>query len=208
MKKRIVGFLVGLSVLLMSGIAAYSYNFELSIPNTGISDYTGPYAHVDISLNNSQEAVVTVTTYTGFLIGTENAFGLNTNGAVTVSNLAWSGDASGNAHFESSSPGQLDGFGNFNFVLSNFDGYTSAVSSLTFTLTSTGSGWTEAANVLSAPIGGYLSAAHIFVINPDPNGKALATGFAANPVPVPAAIYLFGSGLAVLGFIPRRKSKK
>jgi hypothetical protein len=104
---------------------------------------------------------------------------------------------------------EVSEFGVFNFVLKNNDGWTCAVSKLIFSIENKSGSWSSDTDVLTLNNKDYLAASHIFVPNSDGSG-AISTGFASNgnPVPIPAAVYLFGSGLAALGFIPRRKLKK
>jgi hypothetical protein len=110
--------------------------------------------------------------------------------------------------------GNIDGFGSFNFTLADFDGYTHAVTTITFTLTATGSTtWADTSSVLTPNSGGSMAAAHVYPCADtgcDPNGGALETGFAANGqhAPEPASIALFGSGLLGLAGLVRRRRKQ
>jgi hypothetical protein len=106
----------------------------------------------------------------------------------------------------------VDGFGWFNFTLDNSDGYTNTVYTVTFDLTNTGGEWASASDVLTPNADGYTVGAHVFVCDGlpcVPSSGAIATGYAANgtPIPEPASIALFGSGLIGLAGLVRRRRK-
>jgi len=128
--------------------------------------------------------------------------------------------------------GNEDGLGSYNLRITGFDGWSHSASEITFTLTDTNGTWSSAANVLTPNTHGYIAAIHFFPCIPsstsgtgcDPNSpgaKAVngqaGTGYAAGDgkmspktlpqVPIPAAAWLFGSGLIGLIAVSRRRSK-
>jgi hypothetical protein len=106
----------------------------------------------------------------------------------------------------------MDGFGNFNLSIDDFDGYTHSASTISFDLTDNSGTWASASNVLALNGNGYDAAAHVFVTTAPANASngALATGFAGNgttpppSVPEPGTLALLGSAILMLGMIRMR----
>ena len=208
--------------------ASADFVFDLGAGNAAISDYTGPYAQVDVHLTDSTHATVTFTA----LVGPSNAFEMGAQGAVAVNVNATSWTLSNltpaNTFF-GFTPGPLsdggsgneDGWGTFNQTINSFDGYTHSSTSISLDLTNMSGTWADASSVLTANNGGNLAAAHIFVCDGtscDTSVSALATGYATDggtiiipggggASPEPASLTLLGGGLAALGLL-RRRSKK
>ncbi len=213
---------VGLAVLTLlltrgaPNAAADTSSFCLSVPNTAISGYTGPYVCVEINLTNATTATITFTSQT--VGGYTFLMGDGSSAAVNVNASSWTlGSITGTAYFGSttysdSGSGQVDGFGVFNQTVDGGNGYTTASSSISFTITNAGGSWGSAADVLIANSGGSTAAAHIFVCdsssgNCTAGAGAVATGFAANgsQVPEPATLSLLGIGLMGLGVKLRKR---
>ena len=146
-------------------------------------------------------ATITFTAYSGFLIGAAQAADVNVNANNwSIGSFSWTG-GNANTNFTDSGAGNADGFGSFNQTTKNFDGFTSAVSMVSFVLTNIGGSWANALSVLTANLSGWLAAAHIFVIA----DQTVLTGFAAGPS-VPdggTTVMLLGAALGALGVVRR-----
>jgi hypothetical protein len=213
--------LLALSILAGLGQAGTSWN--LSIGNSAISGYTGPYVNVMITLNDSTDATLVftsdVTAPNIYLFGGNDAVGINVNATSwTIGSLAGSNSGTGFTAPTLSAPSgskNMDGFGTFNQIISESDGYTSSMSTLSFTITNTSGSWTSASNVLTENSNLADAAAHIFVTTSPANASnmALATGYAGGNIaggeitltPEPLTLFLSGSGLLLFGLLRRKR---
>jgi hypothetical protein len=219
MKRTRILLAVGLAVLGVAltrgapNAAADSiYEFDLSFTN--LSGVTGPFVHVTINLTDSQHATITFASLTNG----GNTYNIGTV-AVNVNASDWSVSGISPGSFSDCGSGGgcgtgFDGFGTFNQELTNTDGWADSVTSMQFTLTNDSGTWASASDVLTT---GSSAAAHIF---PSSFG-GYCTGFASNvegsspgstpctPIPEPATLTLFGTGLLVVaGKVRRRIVKK
>ncbi len=202
---------------------ADAIQYTLSSGNSALTDagFTGPYATVDVTLVNSTTATITFNSLTQTIGGNTYVYlmGDGSSGAVNVHAGTWniSGISGSNSYSGFNSPilsnagsQNVDGFGVMNQTVDNFDGFSYAMTQLTFTLTNTSGTWANAGAVLIANLQGALAAAHIFVAQLV-NGQlvnVMVTGFAANggAVNTPdggTTVMLLGMALGALGMARR-----
>jgi hypothetical protein len=216
MKKILCLFCLLLGLFITANASA-DLVLTLGIPDNtsgGLQVYPSPYATVDISLNAGNIATVTFTGESGvpydsttlnYLLGDGSIADLNVNGSFTASlPTGYALDPNANSH--------VDGFGHFTLTINQTatpNGYTTAVPSLTFTITKSSGAWLDVNDVLMLNSAGYLAAAHIYVQDDNNKSAALTTGFAANGtrVPEPSTLLLLGAGLLGVGFVRRRFKK-
>jgi hypothetical protein len=179
------------------------------------SGYTGPYGtiSIDLSTDGTQAAVTFTNNSVGtntYLFGDGGIADLNVNGTYTLGTVTETGLTGFSPIYKSNTPGQVDGFGNFNLSLNNSAAFGNSATSVSFTISGN---WTSASNVLTANANGYDAAAHVFVCaspctasesNP-PGGYAAEI---AGTAPEPAAVVLLGSSMICLGAIVRRRRKR
>ena len=216
----LVGTLAGLALAFGAGGAcADIISYTLNGGNTALSGFPGPYATVEVNLTDSTHATITFTSLTNgnnvYLLGGAQAADVNVNatnwtlGTVTGTNSFSGGPPFGApGGYTNGGANAVDGFGSFNQTIDSADGYTHVASQITFGLTDNSGTWASAANVLTGNSNGFPAAAHIFVCTLTSGScsvTAPATGFAT--VPIPAAAWLFGSGLVGLIAIARRRIK-
>jgi hypothetical protein len=193
-------------------------DISLTTGNSDLSGYAGPYGDVKITLLNSTTATIVFTAAGGYLFGDGNTVDLNVNGVAantSVTGISFtqpSGFTAPTYSVDQTAQSSVDGFGKMNVEFNDTNqpgGFSSAASSITFTLTDTTANWLSAAAVLALNAKGYEVGAHIFVCSTDPctiGNNTGVTGFAS--APLPAALPLFVSGLGLIGFAGMRKRRK
>ena len=192
--------------------------------NTALSDTTGPYGQICITLTSSTTATVEADTFAGFLMGDGSTVGLVvnadsfTNGSITGNGIPPNGGQT--LYTDNIGDQNVDGFGTFNFTIDSFDGFKNASSEITFSLTNTSGTWATASDVITTNANGVDAELHIMVCDNlntcspgNTSGGASVTGFAAegpgtiHENPEPNTVALLGMALLGVGVTTwRRKS--
>ena len=217
--KALLAGLTGLALTFGAGSAWADTTYIIAAPNAALSALpsTGPYATAVVSLVDSTHATVTFDSLINdgflYLMGDGSSVSVNVN--ATTWNLASITGSNSITGFDPGNPytnggsGNVSGFGVFNQTVDSFDGFGHSSTEIVLSLTNISGTWATSANVLTPNSSGNTVAIHAFACDNDPNActintGATATGF-AGVVPIPAAAWLFGSGLIGLIGIARRK---
>ena len=216
--KYIAAVLIAIASLGLQQAKA-DFIFNLTVPNSGISGFPGPYATVDVHLTDPTHATISFTSLTNggniYLFGAVNAVDVNVNATTwTIGSFVATNSGTGftPGPLSNGGSGTVDGFGVLNQTVNSFDGYTNASNSVTFTLTNTNllTPWLTANDVIINNSKGFDAAAHIFVaVSPGvASAGALATGFAGEgpQTNVPdggTTVMLLGAALGALGMARR-----
>jgi hypothetical protein len=196
--------------------AKADFIFQLTVGNSGLSGFPGPYATVDVHLVDSTHATISFTSLTNggniYLFGGVNAVDVNVNATSwTIGSFVATNSGTGftPGPLSNTGSGTVDGFGVLNQTVSSFDGFSHTSNFISFSLTNTSGTWATANSVLIANSNGSFAAAHIFVTTSPANASnsALATGFASNGgTTVPdggTTVMLLGAALGALGMARR-----
>lgn len=196
---------------------ADTFTYNLTVPNTALGGYSGPFGTVTVDRTSTTSANITFAAATGFLFTDGGAAGVNVNATSwLLSNLTgtflpgFKGTDLSNA-----GSGNEDGFGNFNQKINEFDSFSWALTGISFTLTDTSGTWSSANSVLVANNFGFFVAAHMGACGPPPNSQPCSintpfganTGFVGNgtgKVPEPGMLTMLLAGVFPLGGLVRR----
>jgi hypothetical protein len=218
--KYIAAVLIAIACFSLQRADAIQYTLSTGNPALTNAGFTGPYATVTVTLVNSTTATVTFNSLTQTIGGNTYVYlmGDGSSGAVNVKAGSWtiSGMSGSNSYSGFNSPAlsnagsqNVDGFGVMNQTVDNFDGFSYAMTTLSFTLTNMSGSWANAGAVLIGNLNGALAAAHIFVAQLI-NGQLVninVTGYAANGgSQVPdggTTVMLLGAALGALGMARR-----
>jgi len=165
-------------------VSADFINYSLTVPNSALAPFPGPYATVNVNRTDTTHATITFTATPqgGFIYRFGDGQSIDVNVGATswsVSNLMIT-DPLSTGSLSDQGGGNVDGFGIMNQRFDNTNGGTNPFLSASFTLTDLSGTWANAGQVLQANSDGLLAAAHVFVYTSPTDTGAFATGFAAN----------------------------
>jgi hypothetical protein len=209
------------SLVLLAGRTALadSTTLDLGTGNSAISSatYGLPYGTVSVNRTSTTTANFTFTANSGYLFLDSGSAAVNLNATSwSVSNLTGT-TLSGfsGPQLTNTGAGQEDGFGNFNQTFDEFDGFTWALNTISFTVTNNSGIWLTVGDVLTGNNDTNLVAAHVGICNVSPctftGGSFLNTGYASEsgainiPTPEPSSLALFGTGIIGVAGVMRRK---
>ena len=197
--KTIVLFCLFSVLLLATNAFADFYYFNLTYANPDLNGgLTADYAKVTVELTDASydQATITFDALAGYKMKNgQLGVQLNVNSTHFVSDPV--------SHSQN-----ISDFGVFNAAYGpdsgNYDSFSFTIDN------NSGIDWVYASDVLVPNLDGYLAAAHMIPVGTDGKPTGASTGYAAGkdkPVPIPAAVWLLGSGLIGLVGL-RRKFKK
>ena len=184
-----------LAALACAVVPARADTTTYSLNTFNLGGYTGPFGIVTVDRTSTLTATITFDAADGFLFFGTNAVGVNVNSTTWTLDPTITGT---NSWPNFSSPGpysnggaaNMDGFGTFNQTIDSFDGFQHSANEIIFSITSTGTSWANATEVLFANAGGSFVAAQLGVCATatggtqtstcDGLGGFRATGFVSN----------------------------
>jgi protein with PEP-CTERM/exosortase system signal len=218
--KYIAPVLIAIACFGLQQAKADVFKFQLSQGNPALTGggFTGPYANGTVTTNGTNVATITFTSLTQtvngtsyiYLFGDGSSVAVNASAASTIGGFVAATLPGFSApQLSDGGAGNVDGFGTMNHTVNNFDGFSHATNSITFTLTKTNGNWGAANMVLTPNSQNAFAGGHIFVTLNPPNqaNGAAVTGFAANGggfVPDGGTtVMLLGMALGALGVVRR-----
>ena len=243
MRRAIWQVIIGLSFAFgMSGVASAdgvtgfactpgSFLSLLTVSNDQTVEASGQtFGEICVTLIDSNTASIQAEALNGFSFVDGNSLALNFNGTDTCPgphtagacvNGAVTSNAGGPYTQDFPATNNVDGYGAFNFHISEANSSPPNATLLTFTVDTSGTPWTTASDVLifNGPGGltGFDAAAHIQVAGSNcggtPTAPSLCTFFAGENTqgtiiqenPEPSVLSLLGIALLGFGFMPRRR---
>jgi hypothetical protein len=228
--RRVLGVAIALfAALVFPTLAFADFKYTLDQGNDKLTGYSGPYGTVTVHLVDSTHATITLDANPKsvggnyYLFSDGSTLALNFNGTLnTASTVITSYQQPASMGSPSlaitsiNSPTQVDGRGQFNFIIDNQgQAGTTAVSEIVVNAYLSSGTWSSDGAVLTANATGYSAAGHVFVYtNPDYTGSNPTTGYAGdgggseggqgdggNPVPAPSSALAAISGLGLFGLI-------
>jgi hypothetical protein len=201
--------LAGVLFLFFYPVSSKALTFDLNVPNPDLSSSTGPYAWVNVVWIDSNDATVTFTRYSPYVIFGNGAYDLNVNGSFVVGGgaITYTPVPSGTPQINNigyNLVNSVDGFGHFNLQIDLNDGPENGVIDITIPLHLTSGSWTSDTDVLTTNDDGRLAASHIY----PPLGTQ--TGYATNgptAVPEPGILILLGIAMGAIGVVSWRIPK-
>src|SRR5881275_719106 len=153
--------------ILFGAVCAVVFAFSLSAKADFVSELTvsnlagmqtGDFGTVTVSLSG-QTATITFTAAAGFSFGDGSSAAVNlSTGSFTE---AFVSESPSNNFKAFAFDQQVDGFGNFDLAVDQKN-FAIHLSSITFTVTNTGTPWATDADVLASNSNGFDAAAHVF----------------------------------------------
>jgi hypothetical protein len=193
--------------------AADMVTFAITVPNSQLSSFPGPYGKVVVTADGTGPAKITlaqVDPSSPYFFFDSHVFAINPSLDATVSFLTWTAKPGDTKipHVTQVAAGNVSEFGDFPIVFKNFDGPHAGVISISFTLTPISGSFADAASVLETNSKGYLAAAHIYPQDGSLTGFAGAAPITTGGAPIPGALVLLGAGLVRLVAYSRRKRSR